>query len=81
MLRSSRIQIIRRTMATLAQDVANLKNIQSMMRHKRLATTTQVYIQQSESGLRSTINLMHDVLMEGFKKSPKSGPVGSTSIH
>ena len=34
-------QIIRRTMATLAQDVANPKNIQGMMRHRRLATTTE----------------------------------------
>ena len=35
-------QIIRRTMATLAQDIADPKNTQGMMRHKRLATTTEV---------------------------------------
>lgn len=73
-------QIIRRTMATLAQDVANPKNIQGMMRHRRLATTTEVYIQQSETGVRSTINLMHDMLMDGFKKSAGAGAVGSTRI-
>jgi len=73
-------QIIRRTMATLAQDVANPKNIQGMMRHKRLATTTEVYIQQSETGVRTTINLMHDMLMEGFKKSAGAGASVSTTI-
>jgi integrase len=73
-------QIIRRTMATLAQDVANPKNIQGMMRHKRLATTTEVYIQQSDTGVRSTINLMHDRLMEGFKKGLEPGPVASSTI-
>ena len=54
--------------------------IQGMMRHKRLATTTEVYIQQSETGVRTTINLMHDMLMEGFKKSAGSGAVASTTI-
>jgi integrase len=73
-------QIIRRTMATLAQDVANPKNIQGIMRHKRLATTTEVYIQQSDTGVRSTINLMHDRIMEGFKKGSGQGAVASTTI-
>jgi hypothetical protein len=66
-------------MATLAQDVANPKNIQGMMRHRRLATTTEVYIQQSETGVRSTINLVHE-LMEGFKKSAGAGAVVPTTI-
>jgi hypothetical protein len=64
---------------TLAQDVSNPKNIQGMMRHKRLATT-EVYIQQSETGVRTTINLMYDMLMEGVKKSAGAGPVVSTTI-
>ena len=43
-------QVIRRTMATLAKDMGHVKDIQGMMRHSRLATTTDVYMQSLEEG-------------------------------
>lgn len=46
-------QIIRRTIATLAKDKGHIKDIQGMMRHSRLATTAEIYMQSLESGVRS----------------------------
>jgi hypothetical protein len=55
-------QVIRRTIATLAKDKGHIKDIQGMMRHSRLATTTEVYMQSLEGGVRSTVNSIHDEL-------------------
>jgi integrase len=55
-------QVIRRTIATLAKDKGHVKDIQGMMRHSRLATTTEVYMQSLESGVRSTVNSIHHEL-------------------
>jgi len=54
--------VIRRTIATLAKDKGHVKDIQGMMRHSRLATTTDVYMQSLEDGVRSTVNSIHDEL-------------------
>lgn len=55
-------QVIRRTIATLAKDKGHVKDIQGMMRHSRLATTTEVYMQSLEEGVRSTVNSIYDEL-------------------
>jgi integrase len=55
-------QVIRRTIATLAKDKGHVKDIQGILRHTRLATTTDVYMQSLESGVRSTINSIHEEL-------------------
>jgi integrase len=55
-------QVIRRTIATLAKDKGHVKDIQGMMRHSKLATTTDVYMQSLEDGVRSTVNSIHDEL-------------------
>jgi integrase len=55
-------QVIRRTIATLAKDKGHVKDIQGMMRHSRLATTTEVYMQSLEDGVRTTVNSIHDEL-------------------
>ena len=52
----------RGTIATLARDKGHVKDIQGMMRHSRLATTTEVYMQSLEDGVRSTVNSIHDEL-------------------
>ena len=39
-----------------------VKDIQGILRHTRLATTTDVYMQSLESGVRSTINSIHEEL-------------------
>ena len=40
-------QVIRRTIATLAQKKGTVKDVQGMMRHSRTATTTDVYMQET----------------------------------
>ncbi|MFZ0633715.1 MAG: hypothetical protein WAM56_20660, partial [Acidobacteriaceae bacterium] len=56
-------QVIRRTIATLAKDKGHVKDIQGMMRHSRVATTTDVYMQSLHEGVRSTVNSIHTELM------------------
>lgn len=57
-------QVIRRTIATLAKDKGHVKDIQGMMRHSRLATTTEVYMQSLEDGVRSTVNSIYEELSD-----------------
>ena len=56
-------QVIRRTIATLGKNKGHPKDIQGMMRHTRLATTMEVYMQSLEPELRKAINSIHDELM------------------
>jgi len=56
-------QVIRRTIATLAQRKGTVKDVQGMMRHSRTATTTDVYMQELPEGVRATINSIHQELM------------------
>jgi hypothetical protein len=42
--------------------MGHVKDIQGMMRHSRLATTTDVYMQSLEDGVRSTVNSIYDEL-------------------
>ncbi|AXC13561.1 hypothetical protein ACPOL_4286 [Acidisarcina polymorpha] len=39
-------QVIRRTIATLAQRKGTVKDVQGVMRHTRVATTTDIYMQE-----------------------------------
>ena len=55
-------QVIRRTIATLAQNMGTVKDVQGMMRHSRTATTTDVYMQELPEGVRATVNSIHDEL-------------------
>jgi integrase len=49
-------QVIRRTVATLAQTKGTVKDIQGLLRHSRAATTTDVYMQTIPESVRSTID-------------------------
>jgi integrase len=62
-------QVIRRTIATLAQKKGTVKDVQGMMRHSRVATTTDVYMQELPESVRATINSIHQELM-GTGNSP-----------
>lgn len=59
-------QVIRRTVATLAQKKGTVKDVQGVMRHSRTATTTDIYMQEIPAGVRGTIDSIHREL----KKSP-----------
>ncbi len=56
-------QVIRRTIATLGKTKGHPKGIQGMMRHTRMATTMEVYMQSLEPEVRKAINSIHDELM------------------
>src|SRR6185437_3493590 len=71
-------QIIRRTIATLAKDKGHVKDIQGMMRHSRLATTTEVYMQSLASGVRSTVDSIHHELRGNGTRG--KGPTSPTNL-
>ena len=52
-------QVIRRTIATLAQKKGTVKDVQGLMRHSRTATTTDVYMQEIPESAQSTVNSIH----------------------
>ncbi len=67
-------QVIRRTIATLGKSKAHPKDIQGMMRHSRLATTMEVYMQSLEPEVRSAINSIYDELMATGTHGPETQP-------
>jgi hypothetical protein len=55
-------QVIRRTIATLSQTKGTVKDTQGMMRHERLPTTTDVYMQVVSDGAKKMIDSIHEEL-------------------
>ncbi len=52
-------QIMRRTFATLANEVGgDLEDIQAQMRHSRAATTADIYVQPIASSVRRSIEAL-----------------------
>jgi integrase len=74
-------QVIRRTIATLAQKKGTIKDVQGVMRHSRTATTTDVYMQEIPASVQSTINSINSELRKsdarGRKKSKESPSTGA----
>jgi integrase len=66
-------QVIRRTIATLAQKKGTVKDVQGLLRHSRAATTTDVYMQEIPESVQATINAIHAELR---KKKPESMQAG-----
>lgn len=61
-------QVIRRTIATLAQNHGTVKDLQGLLRHARLPTTTNTYMQVIPEGVRATATSISKQL----RKKPKS---------
>ena len=74
-------QVIRRTIATLAQKKGTIKDVQGVMRRSRTATTTDVYMQEIPASVQSTINSINSELRKsnvaGRKKSNESASAGA----
>ena len=74
-------QVIRRTIATLAQKKGTIKDVQGVMRHSRTATTTDVYMQEIPASVQSTINSINSELRksdkQSRKKSKEAAPAGA----
>jgi len=65
-------QVIRRTIATLAQKKGTVKDVQGVMRHSRTATTTDVYMQEIPESVQTTINSINSELRKSQVRSRKS---------
>ncbi|HVU47935.1 MAG TPA: tyrosine-type recombinase/integrase [Terracidiphilus sp.] len=63
-------QVIRRTIATLGKTKGHPKDIQGLMRHSRLATTMEVYMQSLQREVRTAINSIHDELVATGTEGP-----------
>jgi integrase len=55
-------QVIRRTIATLAQKKGTVKDVQGVLRHSRTATTTDVYMQEIPESVQATVNSINQEL-------------------
>lgn len=76
-------QVIRRTIATLAQKKGTVKDVQGVMRHSRTATTTDVYMQEIPESVPSTINSINSELRKSkttARKSPKKSASTGTVV-
>jgi integrase len=74
-------QVIRRTIATLAQKMGTVKDVQGILRHSRAGTTADVYMQEIPESVRATVNSIHTELKSGTgtrrRSSAASGAQGS----
>ena len=67
-LRKLTFQVIRRTIATLAQKKGTVKDVQDGLRHSRAATTTDTYMQEIPENVWATVNSIHQELKSGKGK-------------
>ena len=72
-------QVIRRTIPTLAQRKRTVKDVQGMMRHSRVSTTTDVYMQELQESVRATINSIHQELV-GVVNRPALAQSGTVQL-
>jgi hypothetical protein len=67
-------QVIRRTIATLAQKLGSSKDVQGFMRHETTDTTENVYMQVLLPGVRTTLDAIHAELSKKAGASPAPEP-------
>ena len=72
------LQVIRRTIATLAQKKGIMKGVQGILRHARPGTTTDVYMQEIPESVRARVNSIHTELKsdEGKRRRASEGANG-----
>ncbi len=70
-------QIIRRTIATLSQTKGHAKATQGMMRHSRLATTTDVYQQIMPEGVVDMVDSIHGELRKPSTAAEKTKKIAA----
>ena len=78
-------QVIRRTIATLAQKKGTVKDIQGVLRHSRIATTTDVYMQEIPESVQKTVNAISADLrllpdLEEIRPEPRVLPPNATKL-
>ena len=55
-------QVLRRTIATLAQTKGGVKDVQGVLGHSKADTTVNVYMQQIETGVKQTLDAIYSEL-------------------
>ena len=55
-------QVLRRTIATLAQTKGNVKDVQGILGHTKADTTVNVYMQQIDEGVKQTLDAIYTEL-------------------
>ena len=55
-------QVLRRTIATLAQTKGGVKDVQGVLGHSKADTTVNVYMQQIEAGVKQTLDAIYSEL-------------------
>jgi len=66
-LRKLNFQVLRRTIATLAQTKGNVKDVQGILGHTKADTTVNVYMQPIEEGVKQTLDAIYAELTAGAK--------------
>ncbi len=60
--RKLNFQVLRRTIATLAQTKGNVKDVQGILGHTKADTTVNVYMQQIDEGVKQTLEAIYTEL-------------------
>jgi hypothetical protein len=64
-------QVIRRTIATLAQKKGTVKDVQGVLRRSRATTTTDVYMQDIPKSVQATVDSITSELRKNSTPAPK----------
>ena len=72
-------QVIRRTIATLAQKKGTVKDVQGVLRHSRTATTADVNMQEIPASVQATVNSIHRELKTKVKSLTGDGAESSVA--
>ena len=62
-LKKLNFQVLRRTIATLAQTKGSVKDVQGVLGHSKPDITANVYMQQIEEGVRRTLDAIYSELV------------------
>ena len=65
-------QVIRRSIATLAQKKGTVKDVQGVLRHSRASTTTDVYMQEIPKSVQATVDAINAELRKRSKSVRKA---------
>jgi len=68
-------QVIRRTVATLSQNHGTPKDTQGLLRHARLPTTTDVYMQVIPEGVKKMVDSLHQELRKPSAASTRQSAI------
>ena len=61
-LKKLNFQVLRRTMATLAQTKGGVKDVQGVLGHSKADTTVNIYMQPIEAGVKQTLDAIYSEL-------------------